>query len=83
MSLRIAAVCHAVMFGFLVALGFASPQLGWIYAAGLVGVASLLIAEHRMVKPDDLTRVNAAFFRVNGIISVGLFAVVVLELLAK
>jgi len=46
-------------------------------------VASLLIAEHRMVKPDDLTRVNAAFFRVNGIISVGLFAVVVLELLAK
>lgn len=82
-SLRIAAACHAVMFGFLVALGFASPQLEWVYAIGLIVIAALLLYEHRLVKPDDLSRVNAAFFQVNGIISVGLFAVVVIELLMK
>ena len=82
-SLRIAAACHAVMFGFLVALGFASPPLEWVYAVGLVAVAVLLLVEHRLVKPDDLSRVNAAFFQVNRIISVGLFVVVVIELLVK
>jgi len=82
-SLRIAAVSHAVMFGFLIALGFVFPSLSWVYAVGLVGVAALLIVEHRLVKPDDLTRVNAAFFQVNGIISVGLLVVVVIELLSK
>lgn len=80
-SLRIAMVCHAVMVALLVALWwFAQPHLGGIYLTGVGAVALLLVYEHWLVRPDDLTRVNEAFFQVNGIISVGLFLIVVLQL---
>ena len=79
-SLRIAAGCHTVMFALLVLLGFVCPHLDWIYFAGLVPIGLLLFIEHRLVKPDDLTRVNQAFFLVNGIIGFGLLALVLLQL---
>jgi 4-hydroxybenzoate polyprenyltransferase len=79
-SLRIAAVCHAVMFGLLVGLYFASPHLGAVFLAGLVVVAGLLLYEHSLVRVDDLTQVNRAFFHVNGVISLGLFGVVLVQL---
>lgn len=82
-SLRIAAACHAGMFGLLVALYFASPHLGAVYLAGLAAVGALLVYEHRLVRPDDLARVNRAFFHVNGVISVGLFVVVVVQLAVR
>ncbi len=82
-SLRLAAACHAVMVGCLVGLGLASPVLGAIYFAGLAAVAALLVYEHRLVRPDDLSRVNAAFFQVNGVISVGLLAVVLVQLAVR
>ena len=82
-SLRIAAASHAVMFGLLVWLGFASPHLGWVYAAGLAAAGVLLVYEHRLVRPDDLTRVNRAFFHVNGVISVGLFVLVLIQLAVR
>jgi 4-hydroxybenzoate polyprenyltransferase len=80
-SLRIAFLCHVIMLGFLFGLYWAAkPQLGLIYLLGVAGVAILLAYEHWLVRPDDLSRVNQAFFNVNGVISVGLFLVVVLEL---
>ncbi len=79
-ALRLAAACHAVMVGVLVVLGFASPHLGGVYFAGLVPVAGLLVFEHWLVRPDDLTRVNAAFFQVNAVISFGLLALVLVQL---
>ncbi len=82
-SLRIAAVCHLVMFALLTALGFASPHLGTVYFVGLAVVGGLLIYEHRLVRPDDLTRVNQAFFQVNGIISIGLLGVVLVQLAVR
>lgn len=82
-ALRIAAVCHAVMFALLIGLFFASPHLGGLYLAGLAVIGGLLIYEHRLVRPDDLTRVNRAFFHVNGVISVGLFVVVLVQLAVR
>jgi 4-hydroxybenzoate polyprenyltransferase len=83
-SLRIALVCHVIMLGLLAALYWvAAPPLGAIYLTGLAAVAVLLVYEHWLVRPDDLTRVNQAFFHVNGIISVGLFAVVLLQLMVR
>jgi 4-hydroxybenzoate polyprenyltransferase len=82
-GLRTAAACHAVMAGLLVALGFASPHLGAVYFAGLVPVGLLLVYEHRIVRPDDLSRVNRAFFQVNGVISLGLLALVLVQLAVK
>ncbi|QJW95328.1 UbiA-like polyprenyltransferase [Frigoriglobus tundricola] len=79
-SLRIAAACHAVMFGLLVGLYFASPHLGGVFLAGLGAVGALLVYEHRLVRADDLTGVNRAFFHVNGVISLGLLAVVLVQL---
>ena len=58
----------------------AAPDLKTIYLLGVAGVAALLAYEHWLVRPDDLSRVNRAFFNVNGVISVGLFLVVVLQL---
>lgn len=82
-SLRVAALCHAVMFGLLIALGFVSPHLGKVYLGGLVPIGLLLMYEHCLVRPDDLTRVNRAFFHVNGVISLGLFALVLVQLVVK
>ena len=48
--------------------------LGWISFTGVGVVAALLLYEHSLVKPHDLSRVNAAFFTVNGYISVLFFA---------
>ncbi len=81
-ALRLAAACHALMIGALIALGVSdSPPLGPIYFVGVTLVALLLIVEHALVRPDDLTRVNVAFFQVNIAISLGLLAVGVADLL--
>lgn len=80
-SLRVAAFCHLLMLILLVVFYWAAaPHLGVIYLAGVAAVALLLMYEHWLVRPDDLSRVNQAFFHVNGIISVGLFVVVVVQL---
>ncbi len=80
-SLRVAMICHAIMSVFLLALPWATGDyLGWIYLAGVGAVAVLLAYEHWLVRPDDLTRVNQAFFQVNGVVSVGLLVVVLIQL---
>ncbi|MFO0868898.1 MAG: UbiA-like polyprenyltransferase [Pirellulales bacterium] len=82
-ALRLAAVCHALMLALLAALPLACPQIafGWIYGLALLAVAGLLAYEHRLVRPDDLTRVNIAFFHVNAIVSIGLFVAGTVDLL--
>ena len=45
-------------------------HLGALALAGIAAVLALLIYEHSLVKPDDLSRVNAAFFTMNGWVSV-------------
>jgi len=79
-ALWIAAACHALMIAPLVGLGLVYP-LGLIYFMGVTAVAALLIYEHVLVRHDDLTRVNTAFFQVNVVISMGLLVVAVLDLL--
>src|SRR6202041_1831967 len=67
-ALLIARAMHIVMVGLLVWLGL-SFQLGLPAWAGIAVVAALLIYEHSLVKPNDLSKINAAFFTVNGYIS--------------
>ena len=71
-SFLIARLFHVVMVSFLLLLVF-SEGLGLIYLLGVVVVAGLLIYEHLLVRPDDLTRLDAAFFNMNGYISVTIF----------
>lgn len=79
-ALRLAAACHAFMIAALIGLGLAYP-MGRLYFVGIAVVAALLVYEHLLVRPDDLTRVNVAFFQVNVAISTGLLAVGVADLM--
>jgi 4-hydroxybenzoate polyprenyltransferase len=78
-ALRVAFLCHLVMLGLLVAFTWIAG-LGVIYLCGVAAVAVLILVEHYLVKPDDLSRVNQAFFHVNAVISVGLLVVVLVQL---
>jgi 4-hydroxybenzoate polyprenyltransferase len=80
-ALRLAALCHLGMITTLLALPLVFPQFGRIYLGGIAAVAALLAYEHWLVRPDDLTRVNAAFFHVNSVVSMGLLLVGALDLL--
>jgi len=70
--LWIARLFHLIMLACLLALVL-SFQLGAISLAGVATVAVLLGWEHRLVKADDLSRVDAAFFTMNGYVSVLFF----------
>ncbi len=78
-ALWTAAAFHAAMIVPLIGLGLIYP-LGLLYFLGVAGVAGLLLYEHALVRPDDLSRVNQAFFHVNAWISIGLLCATVLDL---
>lgn len=80
-ALRASAVLHALTT--LLLLGLA-PLAGFgpVYLLGAAVAAALLAYEHAIVKPDDLTRLNTAFFNVNGVISLTLFAAAALDIVA-
>jgi len=81
-ALRLSAVSHLVMLGLLVWLGFASG-LGLLWWAAVVITAGLLVWEHSLVHPDDLSKVDVAFFNVNSIIAAVLLAGAIGELLIR
>ena len=69
-ALWVARLTHAVAAGMLVMLGLsAGPPLGTLYFVGVGLAVALLVVEHAIVKPNDLSKVGLAFFTVNGIIS--------------
>jgi 4-hydroxybenzoate polyprenyltransferase len=71
-ALRVAQGLHVAMVGSLGAL-VATMHLGALAMAGVGAIAALLVYEHSLVKPNDLSRVNAAFFTMNGYVSVLFF----------
>ncbi len=71
-ALLIARLLHVAMIASLIALVF-SFHLGILSFAGVATVLALLIYEHGLVKPHDFSRVNAAFFAVNGYVSILFF----------
>ena len=79
MALKMAWASHALMVVFLLVLLKPTVLLGPVYFAGVALVAGLLIYEHSLVKKDDLSKVNMAFFNVNGIISIGLMVFVIVD----
>ena len=78
-ALRASSVLHALTVILLVVVA-ARAELGWIFHAALVVAALLLVWQHRIVRPDDLSRVDMAFFTLNGWVSIGLFAGTALDL---
>lgn len=81
-ALKISRAFHAVSVLLLVAFGLALG-LGILYYIGVAVVGILLVWEQWQVKPDDLSRVNVAFFNVNGLVSFGYLAFAVADAIAR
>jgi 4-hydroxybenzoate polyprenyltransferase len=80
-ALRLARFSHLLMVAMLVILYvLGSPPLNWAYLIGVGGVVILLTYEHAIVRPDDMSRVNQAFFNVNVIVSIGLLVVLLVDI---
>ncbi|MBX3448287.1 MAG: putative 4-hydroxybenzoate polyprenyltransferase [Planctomycetaceae bacterium] len=78
-ALRMAFVSHLLAIGGMFAV-WAYGDFGPIFLTGVIGVSVLLLLEHSLVRADNLSRVNLAFFHMNAVISLGLLAVGLLDL---
>ncbi len=81
-ALWIARAFHAIMVGLLIAL-LVVFGMGKLAACGVLAVILLLLYEHSLVRPNDLSKLNAAFFTMNGVISVLFFIFVASDLLVR
>jgi 4-hydroxybenzoate polyprenyltransferase len=77
-AIAIARVMHVITVVALIAAGLRGP-VGLFYGIGVALVALLLAFEHRLVKAHDLSRLDAAFFTMNGVISITLFVFVLID----
>jgi 4-hydroxybenzoate polyprenyltransferase len=81
-ALAIARALHVITIASLTLVGVATAA-GWVYAVGVGVAAALLLYEHSLVRVGDLSRLDAAFFTMNGIISITFFAFVLTERLTR
>jgi 4-hydroxybenzoate polyprenyltransferase len=81
-ALITSAVVHVVTVAAFAAFGYCAG-LGALWWIGLVLVAVILVYEHAIVRTDDLSRVNRAFFTANGVIGIGLFVFALADLIAN
>jgi 4-hydroxybenzoate polyprenyltransferase len=77
-SIGLARLLHAVTVPALLLFGYGAGFGGWYYA-GVVVAAGILLYEHQLVKPGDLSRLDAAFFTMNGVMSVTVFAFALID----
>lgn len=78
-ALIASALCHCGTVALLAGIAWLFG-LGWPFLAGTLAATGLLLYEHSIVTPNDLSRINTAFFTVNGVVSVMLFAVTLASL---
>jgi 4-hydroxybenzoate polyprenyltransferase len=78
-ALTLAMGLHAVTLVILATLPLVVPQLGAVYWGTLVAITALLLWEHSLVSPDDLSRVNQAFFTANAAIGVLLLVAIAID----
>jgi 4-hydroxybenzoate polyprenyltransferase len=80
-ALRLSRVLHVLCILFLVAIYAVNPHVGWLYGVGLATAVALLVYEHAIVSPQDLSRVDLAFFTLNGLVSLVLGASMIADAL--
>ena len=81
-ALAIARLAHFATVVLLVLLGHLAP-MGWLYSIGVVMVAVLLVIENALVRADDFSHINMAFFTMNGVISVLLGVLTIIDVLLE
>ncbi|MCW2655885.1 MAG: putative 4-hydroxybenzoate polyprenyltransferase [Jatrophihabitans sp.] len=80
-ALRASSVVHVITVAGFAWFGIAAG-LGWLWWTGVALTALVLVYEHAIVRTNDLSRVNRAFFTANGVIGIGLFGFALADLLA-
>lgn len=78
-ALRIAKFLHLITFFSLLLTGYLYSKTTWIYFIGLILIASFLAYEHSLLKENDLSKINKAFFTTNGFISIIFFLVILIN----
>jgi 4-hydroxybenzoate polyprenyltransferase len=81
-ALRWSSVTHLVTVGCYAWFGLAAG-LGWLWWLGLAITAAVLVYEHLIVRADDLSRVNRAFFTANGFVGIQLFVFALADLIVQ
>jgi 4-hydroxybenzoate polyprenyltransferase len=81
-ALRLSTVVHVVTFALFVWFG-QLVGLGWLWWIGLLVTAAAFVYEHAIVRPDDLSKVNRAFFTANGFVGIALFVFALLDLIVR
>lgn len=81
-ALRLSTVVHVVTFALFVWFG-ALVGLGWLWWIGLALTAAAFVYEHAIVRADDLSRVNRAFFTANGFVGIVLFVFALADLVLR
>jgi 4-hydroxybenzoate polyprenyltransferase len=82
-ALLVSRATHLIALAMLIALGRVTPQLSTLYYIGVACAALLLIVEHSLVSENDLSKVTLAFFTVNGMISLALGTLGIVDVLLK
>lgn len=75
-----ARIFHVLTFLCLLWIYFIDNRLGFIYLVGVIGIAGFLVYEHKLIKADDLSKLNKAFFTVNGYISIVFMLLIIISL---
>ena len=81
-SIQAAKLLHGVTIPALLLFGYGAGFGAWYYA-GVVAAAGILLYEHQLIKPGDLSRLDAAFFTMNGVMSVTVFAFALVDRLVR
>ena len=80
-ALYISRITHTAAMALLVALGMNAAELSTLYFTGVACAGALLVVEHALVRPHDLSKIGLAFFTINGVISLLLGALGVIDVL--
>ena len=81
-AILLAKMLHGVTIPALAVFGYAAG-FGWWYYAGLLVAAGILVYEHQLVRAGDLSRLNAAFFTMNGVMSVVVFGFALVDRMVR
>jgi 4-hydroxybenzoate polyprenyltransferase len=81
-ALVLSAVFHGIMVALLVAVWRLTGS-GWLFGIGVAATAAALLYQHAIVRPGDLSRVNAAFFTANGFVSMALAVCGIADVLTR
>jgi 4-hydroxybenzoate polyprenyltransferase len=77
-AMQVSTVLHILFLAFLLGV-YGYFDMHWVFLAFWAVIAGLIVFEHRLVRPDDLSRIDVAFFHVNSAVSVLLFAGILIQ----